>query len=86
MRHRSEKIWYLIFVRYHIFYFGVLDGDLKKYIEEIAAISEEAAAGVEQTSASTQQTSSAMEEVAGSSDQLARLAEELNGLVRNFKL
>lgn len=55
-------------------------------VEEIASISEEAAAGVEETSAATEQTSSSMEEVAASSEQLARLAEELNGLVRRFKL
>ncbi|MFC4557654.1 methyl-accepting chemotaxis protein [Virgibacillus kekensis] len=55
-------------------------------IQEIAAISEESAAGIEQTSASSQQTTSSMEEVAASSEQLAKLAEELNGLVRKFKL
>ncbi len=55
-------------------------------IQEIAAISEESAAGIEQTSASSQQTSSSMEEVSQSSDDLAKLAEELNGLVRQFKL
>ncbi|MFS0576560.1 methyl-accepting chemotaxis protein [Sporosarcina sp. 179-K 3D1 HS] len=55
-------------------------------IEQIAAISEESAAGVEQTSASAQETSSSMEEVAGSSVQLAKLAEELNYLVRQFKI
>lgn len=55
-------------------------------IEEIASVSEESAAGVEQTSASSQQISSIMEEVAGGSDQLAKLAEELNDLIRHFKL
>ncbi|WP_419960643.1 methyl-accepting chemotaxis protein [Psychrobacillus sp. BM2] len=55
-------------------------------IQEIASVSEESAAGVEQTSASSQQISSIMEEVAGSSVQLAELAEELNELVRHFKL
>ncbi|MFJ5770870.1 methyl-accepting chemotaxis protein [Psychrobacillus sp. NPDC093180] len=55
-------------------------------IEEIASVSEESAAGVEQTSASSQQISSIMEEVAGGSGQLAKLAEELNDLVRHFKL
>ncbi|WP_081976196.1 methyl-accepting chemotaxis protein [Ureibacillus manganicus] len=55
-------------------------------IQEIASVSEESAAGVEQTSASSQQISSIMEEVAGSSNQLAKLAEELNELVKHFKL
>ena len=55
-------------------------------IQEIAATAEESAAGVEQTAASVQQTTSSMEEVARSSVDLAKLAEELNALVRRFKL
>lgn len=55
-------------------------------IEEIASVSEESAAGIEQTAAFAQQSSGSMEEVAGSSDHLAKLAEELNELVRRFKL
>lgn len=55
-------------------------------IQEIAAISEETAAGVEEAAASTQQTSSSMEQVAASSDDLSKLAEELNDLVRQFKI
>ncbi|REB08537.1 HAMP domain-containing protein [Sporosarcina sp. BI001-red] len=60
--------------------------EMSSSIQEIAAISEESAAGVEQTSASSEQASSAMEEVANSSNDLAMLAENLNGLVRQFKL
>lgn len=60
--------------------------EINTSIQEIAAVSEESAAGVEETSASSQQASSAMEEVASSSSGLAGLAEELNGLVRQFKL
>lgn len=59
---------------------------MNKSVEEIAAISEQSAAGVQQTAASTQQTSSSMDEVTGSSAQLSRLAEELNDLVRQFKI
>ncbi|WP_163972063.1 methyl-accepting chemotaxis protein [Oceanobacillus halotolerans] len=55
-------------------------------IQEIAAVSEESSAGVEEVSASSQQTSSSMEEVATSSEELSKLAEELNGLVRKFKI
>ncbi|HLR67827.1 MAG TPA: methyl-accepting chemotaxis protein [Virgibacillus sp.] len=55
-------------------------------IEEIAAVTEESAAGVEETSASSEETSSSMEEVSASSNELAKLAEDLNGLVRQFKL
>ncbi|WJY26304.1 methyl-accepting chemotaxis protein [Sporosarcina trichiuri] len=60
--------------------------EMSESVEEIAAISEQSAAGVQETSAASQQTSSSMEEVAGSSAQLAQLAEDLNGLVRAFKL
>lgn len=61
-------------------------GKITQSIENIASVSEEAAAGVEQTSASMQQTSSAMEEIAGGAGHLASLAEDLNRLVRKFKL
>ncbi|WP_153722881.1 methyl-accepting chemotaxis protein [Sporosarcina cascadiensis] len=60
--------------------------EMSSSIEEIAAITEESAAGVQETSASSEQASSAMEEVAKSSGDLAALAEELNNLVRQFKL
>ena len=60
--------------------------EMNSSVVEIASVSEESAAGIEQTSASVQQTSSIMEEVAGSSKHLADLAEELNTLVREFKL
>jgi methyl-accepting chemotaxis protein len=59
---------------------------MNESIQEIAATAEESAAGIEQTSASTQQTSSSMEEVARSSNAVAKLAEDLNEIVRYFKL
>lgn len=55
-------------------------------IEDIAAISEESAAGIEQTSASAEQTSASMEEISQSSHVLAQLSQNLNELVRQFKL
>ncbi|GIN58395.1 hypothetical protein J8TS2_27140 [Lederbergia ruris] len=55
-------------------------------IGDIAAISEESAAGVEQTSASSQQISSSMDEVANSSEELEIMAEDLNKLVKQFRL
>ena len=61
-------------------------GRITQSIENIASVSEEAAAGVEQTSASMQQTSSAMEEIARSAECLAGLAEDLNRLVRQFRI
>ena len=60
--------------------------EMNSSIQEIAATAEESAAGVEQTAASVQQTTSSMEEVARSSVDLAKLAEELNELIRRFKL
>ncbi|MFC4410600.1 methyl-accepting chemotaxis protein [Chungangia koreensis] len=59
---------------------------MSESINDMAAISEESAAGVEQTSASTQQISSSMEEVTNSSNDLANLAENLNELIRKFKI
>lgn len=55
-------------------------------IEEVAAISEESAAGVQETTASSEETSSIMEEISNSSKHLATQAEQLNQLVRSFKL
>lgn len=60
--------------------------ELNHSIEDIAAISEESAAGVEETAATSQQSYSSMEEVAVGSEKLANLANELNELVRQFKL
>ena len=61
-------------------------GRIMQSIGNIASVSEEAAAGVEQTTASMQQTSSAMEEIAGGAAHLASLAEELDRLVRRFRI
>ncbi|MDX8044397.1 methyl-accepting chemotaxis protein [Gracilibacillus sp. S3-1-1] len=60
--------------------------EINSSIEEIASISEESAAGVEQTSASAQQASSSMEEVSSNSNELETLADNLNNLVRKFKI
>lgn len=55
-------------------------------IQEIASISEESAAGVEETSASAEQATGSMVEIAEGSNKLAQSAEELNELVREFKV
>lgn len=60
--------------------------EMNASIEEIASISEESAAGVEQTAATVEQASSSMEEIAQSANELATLAENLNDIVRRFKL
>ncbi|KOO52631.1 chemotaxis protein [Viridibacillus arvi] len=60
--------------------------ELNSSIVEIAAISEESASGVEETAATSEQSSSSMDEVAVRSEKLADLANELDELVRQFKL
>lgn len=55
-------------------------------IEEIASVSEEAAAGMQQVVATTEQASSSMDQIAFSTEQLTRLADELNSLVKQFKI
>lgn len=60
--------------------------EMNSAIEDIAAVSEQSAAGVEEATATTEQTSAAMEEVASSSNELAKLADELNDIVKEFKL
>lgn len=60
--------------------------DMNQSIEEIAAITEESASAVEQSSVSTQHINGSVEEVAGKANGLASLSEELNKVVKNFKL
>lgn len=55
-------------------------------IEDIAAVSEESAAGIEETTASAEETTASMESVAQSTDDLSKQAEQLNAVVRKFKL
>ena len=55
-------------------------------IAEVAAVAEESSASAEQVSASTQQTSASTQEIASSAAELARTAEQLDSLVRRFKL
>lgn len=55
-------------------------------IEEIASVSEEAAAGMQQVVATTEQAGSSMDQIAASTEELTKLAEELNGLVKQFKI
>ncbi|MFC4411705.1 methyl-accepting chemotaxis protein [Chungangia koreensis] len=55
-------------------------------IEEIASVSEEAAAGMQQVVATTEQAGASMDQIAASTDELTKLAEELNGLVKQFKI
>ncbi|WP_419095739.1 methyl-accepting chemotaxis protein [Caldalkalibacillus horti] len=55
-------------------------------VEEIAAASEQASAGIEESSATAEQQSASMQEIASSSESLSSLAEELNGMIRQFKM
>lgn len=60
--------------------------DMSETIQEMAAFSEESSAGVEETSATIQQTASMMEEVSNSANTLTKLAENMDELVKRFKL
>jgi methyl-accepting chemotaxis protein len=55
-------------------------------VTEVAAVAEQSSASAEQVSASTQQTSASTQEIAASAVDLARTAEELDSLVRRFKV
>lgn len=59
---------------------------MSRSVQEIAAISEESAAGIEQTTASSLQTSSSMADITTNSTDVADLAEQLNNLVKRFKI
>jgi methyl-accepting chemotaxis protein len=60
--------------------------DMNGSLQTIASISQESAAGVEETSATTDESRTSMEEVVGNANQLTQLADELNEVVRRFKL
>jgi methyl-accepting chemotaxis protein len=55
-------------------------------ITEVASVAEESSASAEQVSASTQQTSASAQEIAASAASLATTADELDRLVRRFKV
>ena len=55
-------------------------------VAEVAAVAEQSSASAEQVSASTQQTSASTQEIAASAADLARTADELDALVRRFKV
>ncbi len=59
---------------------------IHKSVDEIAAVSEQSAAGIQETSATIEQTASSMDEIKNSSVNLADMAENLNELIRKFKL
>ena len=55
-------------------------------VAEVAAVAEQSSASAEQVSASTQQTSASTQEIAASAAHLAATADELDALVRRFKV
>lgn len=59
---------------------------MSRSVQEIAAISEESAAGIEETSASSVQMSSSMTDITRHSTDVADLAEQLDNLVKRFKI
>ncbi|WP_169542280.1 methyl-accepting chemotaxis protein [Solirubrobacter soli] len=61
-------------------------GRAEQDIAEVAAVAEESSASAEQVSASTQETSASTQEIAASAGDLAQTAEQLDALVRRFKV
>ncbi|KAB0442797.1 methyl-accepting chemotaxis protein [Lysinibacillus fusiformis] len=59
---------------------------INQSIDEMAAISEQSAAGIQETSATIEQSASSMEEIKHSAEHLAEMSEQLNSLIRRFKL
>ena len=55
-------------------------------VAEVAAVAEQSSASAQQVSASTEETSASTQQTAASADSLAHSAEELNALVRRFKV
>jgi chemoreceptor-like protein with four helix bundle sensory module len=55
-------------------------------IGEVAAVAEQSSASAQQVSASTQETSASTQEIASSAAEPARTAEQLDQLVRRFKV
>ena len=53
---------------------------------EVATVAEQSSASAQQVSASTQETSASTQEIAASAADLARTADELDALVRRFKV
>ncbi|GAA0081099.1 MULTISPECIES: methyl-accepting chemotaxis protein [Clostridium] len=59
---------------------------LMNLMQNLSAIAEENAAGTEEASASIEQQAASIEEIANSSEGLARIAEELDSLIKKFKV
>ena len=55
-------------------------------VGEVATVAEQSSASAQQVSASTQETSASTQEIAASAADLARTADELDALVRRFKV
>ncbi|SOB98660.1 methyl-accepting chemotaxis protein [Ureibacillus xyleni] len=60
--------------------------NMSETIEKIASISEESTAAFQQTAATTQEFSGSIEEITQSTEKLSRLSNELNEVVKQFKL
>lgn len=60
--------------------------EMNRSIENVASVSEQSAAGIEEASASITQTNFSLEEISNNSQSLSKLAEQLNAMIRKFKL
>lgn len=59
---------------------------VQRSIIEVNKVAEEAAAGTQNVSAATQEQLASMEEISASSNSLARMAEELQEMIKQFKI
>lgn len=64
---------------------GAVEG-LAGQIQEVASATGQMSGGIQSVAASSQEQTASMEEVAASADTLSRLAEDLNDLVKQFKV
>ena len=60
--------------------------EVKRLVENVAAVSEESAAAIEQVAASIREMASASDQVSSSAQDLAGQAETLQNIVGNFKI
>ena len=64
-----------------------MDGqEISASLQEIAAITEETSASIEETTATTAQSSALMADVSQGAQQLSKLADDLNAIVKQYKL
>ncbi|MEN2769060.1 methyl-accepting chemotaxis protein [Ornithinibacillus xuwenensis] len=67
-------------------YFEKSSQEINTSVEHIAAISEESAAGTEEIAASIQEQSSSMDNISSSAGELSRMVDNMNQLLKKFRI